>query len=71
MRLRYSTDFLNRKKNESYERHVFRELPQNENERIDMFLMRLREQAERCNFGDNLDDNIRDQITSGCFSNLL
>lgn len=36
-----------------------------------MFIMRLREQAERCDFGDQLDGNIRDQITSGCSSDVL
>lgn len=63
--------FFEPKKNVSYERHVFRQMKQNANERIDMFLMRLREQAERCDFGDQLDGNIRDQITSGCASDIL
>lgn len=63
--------FFEPKQNISYERHVFRQLRQNNNERIDMFLIRLRDQAERCEFGDQIDGNIRDQITSGCSSNLL
>lgn len=63
--------FFEPKQNVSYERHVFRQLKQNTNERIDMFLMRLREQAERCEFGDQIDGNIRDQITIGCASNIL
>lgn len=63
--------FFEPKQNISYERHLFRQLKQNTNERIDMFLMRLREQAERCDFGDQLDGNIRDQITSGCASDIL
>lgn len=63
--------FFEPKQNISYERHIFRQLKQKENERIDMFIMRLREQAERCDFGDQLDGNIRDQITSGCSSDVL
>lgn len=63
--------FFEPKQNVSYERHIFRQLQQNTNERIDMFLMRLREQAERCNFGDQTDENIRDQITTGCSSDIL
>lgn len=63
--------FFEPKQNVSYERHVFRQLKQDTNERIDMFLMRLREQADRCDFGDQLDENIRDQITTGCASDIL
>lgn len=63
--------FFEPKRNVSYERHVFRQLRQNKHERFDMFLLRLREQADRCNFGEQLDDNLRDQITSGCFSDVL
>lgn len=63
--------FFEPKQNVSYERHVFRQLKQKPNERIDMFLMRLREQAERCEFGDQIDGNLRDQITSGCASDIL
>lgn len=63
--------FFEPKQNISFERHIFRQLKQKENERIDMFMMRLREQAERCDFGQQLDENIRDQITSGCLSDIL
>lgn len=63
--------FFEPKQNTSYERHIFRQLHQKKDERIDMFLIRLREQADRCDFGDQLNDNIRDQITSGCSSDTL
>lgn len=63
--------FFEPKQNVTFERHMFRRLKQNDNERIDMFIMRLREQAERCDFGDQIDDNVRDQITSGCSSDVL
>lgn len=63
--------FFEPKQNVMYERHLFRQLKQNENERINMYIMRLREQAERCDFGDQIDANVRDQITSGCSSDVL
>lgn len=63
--------FFEPKQNESYERHIFREIRQKKEERFDMFLVRLREQADRCNFGEQLDSNIREQITSGCCSDVL
>lgn len=59
------------KQNTSYERHIYRKLKQENTERIDSFVMRLRIQANRCNFGDKLDENIKDQVTSGCHSDLL
>lgn len=44
---------------------------QNINERFDSFVMRLRIQANRCEFGQQVDENIKDQITSSCNSSLL
>lgn len=69
--IRKLNQFFEPKQNVSYERHVFRQLKQNPSERIDMFLMRLREQASRCEFGEQSDENIRDQITTGCTSDIL
>lgn len=59
------------KQNTSYERHIYRKLKQEKDERIDSFVMRLRVQANRCDFGDKLDENIKDQMTSGCQSDAL
>lgn len=59
------------KKNQSYERHVFRKLHQKTEERIDAFIMRLRIQANRCDFGEHLDENLKEQTTGGCKSSLL
>lgn len=63
--------FFAPKQNPRFERHVFRKLKQENNERIDMFILRLRTQAEKCNFNDQLEENIKDQITAGCNSELL
>ena len=45
-----------------YERHVFYELQPNEGEETCMFVTRLREQAELCDFGDASDEMIRDRV---------
>ena len=38
---------------------------QNANETVEQFVMRLREEADLCNFGTRLDDDIRDQVIDG------
>ena len=43
--------------NVPYERHVFRH-----RETADKFMVRLRKQARHCNFGESLEDNVRDQL---------
>lgn len=63
--------FFAPKRNTTYERHVFRQMKQDSDERIEIFAMRLRTQAERCDFGDQLESNIKDQLTEGCSSSLL
>lgn len=45
-----------------YERFKFRQLMFNPNEKIDQFVIRLKEQAAQCSFGDQVDDMITDQI---------
>lgn len=65
------TNFYAPKQNVSVERLEFRRLKQEENESIGMFEIRLRTHAERCEFSDQLDSNIRDQITQTCRSDLI
>lgn len=64
-------EFFEPKRNVSYERHIFRSMNQEMKERIDAFIIRLRIQADRCDFGEQIDQNIKDQITSGCQSEVL
>lgn len=52
------------KKSSAFERHLFFNLAQNYEESTDNFAYRLRKQANKCNFKNNIDDYIRDQITS-------
>lgn len=49
-----------------YERHLFRLLKQEEGEKFDKFLIKLRNQSSKCQFPD--DNNLIDQITEKCRS---
>lgn len=53
------------KKNETYERYVFRSRFQQQEETFDTFLTDLKIKAQSCNFGDLRDSMIRDQIVFG------
>ena len=53
------------KKNEVYERFVFRTREQKDGEPIEQFLTDLRLKAQSCNYGDLADSFIRDQIVVG------
>lgn len=59
------------KENTTYERHLLRQMKQKAGENIDMFTIRLRMQADRCGFGNNLEENIKDQIIQNCQSSVL
>lgn len=52
------------------ERFRLRELKQLENEKFDMFVMRLREQAEKCDFS-NIEEAMKDHVTAYCSSKEL
>ncbi|XP_062540195.1 uncharacterized protein LOC134208143 [Armigeres subalbatus] len=45
-----------------YERFMFRQLVFNPNEKIDQFVIRLKEQAAQCSFGDQVEEMIMDQV---------
>lgn len=64
-------EFFEPKKNSTYERHVFRTLKQEKGEKIGIFAMRLRAQADKCDFGDTIEYNIKDQIIEKCLSSKL
>ena len=53
--------------NKPYERHVFRNLKQEEGETVDQFITQLRHQAENCSW-DDADELIRDQVIDKCRS---
>jgi hypothetical protein len=59
--------------NEPYQRTIFRQMKQKPEEKVSAFLVRLREQAEFCNFGDMkaVEKAIKDQIITGGTSEKL
>ena len=59
------------KANVPYERHVFRQMKQRDSETVDQFIVRLRHQAENCSFGDDFNEQIRDQVIDKCKSSAL
>lgn len=71
MALSKLNEFFEPKKNSTYERHMFRLIKQIKNEKIGIFVMRLRTQADKCDFGDALEDNVIDQIIEKCLSSKL
>ncbi|XP_038221597.1 uncharacterized protein K02A2.6-like [Zerene cesonia] len=58
------------KQNKRYERHLFRQMKQEENEKFEKYLVRLRQQALKCQFTD-VDDCLIDQIIEKCSSEEL
>ena len=54
-----------------YERLVFRETKQTVSETIEQYVTRLRQKAHTCDFGDPCEEQIRDQVISGCVSHNL
>ena len=57
--------------NVPYERHIFRQMKQEENEMVDQFIVRLSNQAANCEFGVTKNERIRDQIIDKCKSTKL
>ncbi|XP_053607193.1 uncharacterized protein K02A2.6-like [Plodia interpunctella] len=53
-----------------YERHVFRLIQQEPTEKFEKFVLRLRQQADKCEF-KNKEEHIVDQVIEKCFSNEL
>ena len=56
------TAYFTPRKNTSYNRHMFRKACQNDEESVAQFVTRLRQLAHLCEFGDQVDDFIRDQV---------
>lgn len=55
-------------KNTIHDRYLFRNMKQEPSEIIESYVIRLRVQANRCDFGELLDENMRDQFIAGCNS---
>ncbi len=48
--------------NTTFQNHVFRSMEQMENETVAQFVMRLRHVAKDCDYGEQTDNQIRDQV---------
>ena len=63
--------YFSSRNNVVFERYEFRQCIQGEDEDIDSWHTRLRMKANTCEFGDQLDSLIRDQIVACCRSSKL
>ena len=59
------------KKNIPFERSIFRAATQLEKESVEQYLTRLRQLAQYCEYGNEIESNIKDQIISSCLSSKL
>ena len=59
-------DYFVPKANVPFERHLFRKIVQESGETVDQFVCRLRHRAINCEFGENENDYIRDQVIDKC-----
>ena len=59
------------KKNVPYERSIFHQQKQKSGETIDNYVTKLRKLAQYCEYGPNLNDEIRDQVIAKCTSSKL
>ncbi len=64
-------DYCTPKKNETYERYVFRNQMQKEGETIEQYVTDLHLKSQSCNFESLSDSMIRDQIVIGILDKKL
>ena len=57
--------------NSANERHLFLAMKQLFDEIIDLFITKLKQKTDICEFGDRLEENIRDQVIEKCISSHL
>lgn len=63
-------EYFSPKQSFLYERHMFRLMKQEPDEKFDKFVVRLRHQSKKCKFSD-ANENLVDQITEKCTSAKL
>lgn len=62
-------NYFSPKRNRFYERRLFRKVRQEDGEKFEQFVLRLRTQAARCEFQQGwLEESLIDQIVEGCSS---
>ena len=71
MAMQALTSYFTPKTNIPFERHVFRQARQTEQESVDQFCTRLRQLAITCDFAAEVENMIRDQVVESCNSHSL
>ncbi|XP_044753909.1 uncharacterized protein K02A2.6-like [Coccinella septempunctata] len=60
------TDYFSPKQNSTFERHIFRNIKPEQNENFSKFVLKIRNQASKCSFGNSAQEsneiNIKDKI---------
>ena len=64
-------DYFIPKVNSTYQNHVFRSMEQQDNETVAQFVTRLRHMVKDCDYGDQTEKQIRDQVVQRCKSHEL
>ena len=59
------------KVNSTCQNHVFRSMEQDEGETVAQFVTRLRQVVKDCDYGDQADNQTRDQVVQQCTSHEL
>ena len=59
------------KVNSTYQNHLFRSMEQQDGETVAQFVTRLRQVVKDCDFGDQAENQIRDQVVQRCKSHEL
>ena len=65
------TEYFKPAKNVPYNRHNFRQAKQEDHENMAQFVTRLKQLAVDCDFGDKLDENVRDQVIDKCSNSQI
>ena len=64
-------DYFIPKVNSTYENHLFRSMEQHDGETVAQFVTRLRQVVKDCDYGDQAENQIRDQVVQRCKSHEL
>jgi hypothetical protein len=64
--LKILDEYFSAKANVPYERHIFLQMKQEDGETVDQFVVKLKNQAKNCSFGEDFAEQIRDQVIDKC-----
>jgi len=64
-------DYFIPKVNSTYQNHLFRSMEQQDGETVAQFVTRLRQVVKDCDYGEQAENQIRDQVVQRCKSHEL